>query len=289
MTRFLYCIAAFAFAACAAASPLGPDGAPGRALPGKFVWFDLATEDPAGARAFYGTVFGWKFRETGGPSSYTLIEHAGGKVGGLFKATRPAGAPVGARWISVLSVPDAARAARYVQQSGGQVVLAPTSVPGRGTHALFKDPEGAFFGVLAAADGDPPDAPVADGDVFWLDLFSHDPAKAASFYAGLAGYEVNAPEKDAARPRWVLATGGYARAAVTVLKLRDARPGWLPYVLVQDVPATLRRAQQAGGRLVVAPRPELLDGNVAVIADPSGGLIGVVNWVYPAGAEGGAR
>jgi predicted enzyme related to lactoylglutathione lyase len=289
MTRFWYCIAAFAFAACAAASPLGPDGSPGRTLPGKFIWFDLATEDPAGARVFYGSVFGWKFREAGGPSSYTLIEQAGGKVGGLFKATRPPGATVGARWLSVLSVPDAGKAARYVRQAGGQVVLAPATVPGRGTHALFKDPEGAFFGVLAAADGDPPDSPVADGDVFWLDLFSRNPAKAAEFYAGLAGYEVSAPERDAARPRWILATGGYARAGITVLKSRDTKPGWLPYVLVQDVPATLRRAQEAGGRIVVAPRADVLDGNVAVIADPNGGLIGVVNWVVPAGAEGGAR
>jgi hypothetical protein len=42
----------------AEAAPLGPDGNPGRTIPGKFIWFDLATDDPAGARAFYGAVFG---------------------------------------------------------------------------------------------------------------------------------------------------------------------------------------------------------------------------------------
>ena len=59
--------------ACASASALGPDGA-GPYLPGKFVWIDLATEDPARAREFYGAVFGWTFREAGG---YTLIEAQG--------------------------------------------------------------------------------------------------------------------------------------------------------------------------------------------------------------------
>lgn len=82
----------------AEASPLGPDGEPGRAHPGKFVWFDLATDDQAGARAFYGTVFGWRFRPVeGASSSYTLIEHEGGKVGGMFLQSRPPGASVGPR------------------------------------------------------------------------------------------------------------------------------------------------------------------------------------------------
>ena len=282
-------LAAFAFACAivpAAATPLGPDGAAGRTLPGKFVWFDLATEDPAAARAFYGAVFGWKFRDTGTSAMpYTVIEHAGGKVGGLFRASRPAGAAVGSRWLSLMSVPDAAKVARYVRDAGGQVVVPPRAVPGRGTHAVFRDPEGAVFGVLAAEGGDPPDSPVADGDVFWLDLFSRDPARAARFYAGLAGYEVSEPEPGAVARRWLLATGGYARAGIAALRSEATKPGWLPYVLVDDVAGTVKRAQGAGGRVVVAPRADLLDGNLAVIADPSGGVIGVVNWAAPGGVK----
>jgi hypothetical protein len=53
----------------ATAAPLGPDGDPGRMHPGKVVWLDLATEDPAAAKAFYGAVFDWRFRDV----------HAGGK------------------------------------------------------------------------------------------------------------------------------------------------------------------------------------------------------------------
>jgi uncharacterized protein len=269
----------------ALASPLGPDGAPGRSLPGKFTWFDLATEDPAGARAFYGAVFGWTFRDVRGATGpYVLIEHAGGKVGGLIRHARPAGAPVGARWLSLLSVGDAERAARYVRERGGQVFVAPVSVPGRGTHALFRDPEGALFGVLAAAEGDPPDAPVDDGEVFWLDLFARDPEKAAAFYSGLAGYEVNAPESSTTGvQRWVLATGGFARAGVSPLPSSVAAPGWLPYVLVSDVAGAVSRARHAGGRIVMAPRADLLDGNVAIVADPNGGVIGIVNWVVSGG------
>jgi predicted enzyme related to lactoylglutathione lyase len=111
------------------ASPLGLDGDPGCTLAGKFVWFDLATDDPAGARVFYGAVFGRRFREVDsqrGP--YALIEHAAGKVGGMFRHARPQGAPVGSRWLSLISVRDAAKAADYVRQQGGQVIVAPTAV-----------------------------------------------------------------------------------------------------------------------------------------------------------------
>jgi predicted enzyme related to lactoylglutathione lyase len=78
--------------------------------------------------------------------------------------------------------------------------------------------------------------------------------------------------------RAVLASGGYARAGIAPLPASVKQPGWLPYVLVNDVAATLAKVRAAGGRVLVEPRAELLDDNLAVIADPSGGVIGIVNW-----------
>jgi len=271
----------------AQASPLGPDGESGRFYPGKFVWFDLATEDLAGARAFYGAVFDWQFRPVeNAPASYTLIEHEGGKIGGMFRHTRPPSAQVGSRWLALMSVPDAEKAAQYVVEHGGKVLLAPKTVAGRGTHAVFRDPEGAVFGVLAASGGDPPDDPVTDGDVFWLDLFTPDPAKAASFYAGLGGYAVSESRTSSGRPRWVLASEGIARAGIVLLPPGKVGAGWLFYILVEDVPETLDRVRGAGGKVVVEPRPDLLDGKLAVIADPLGGVVGVVDWEIRVDAKG---
>jgi predicted enzyme related to lactoylglutathione lyase len=268
----------FAVVGAAPASPLGPDGAPGRSHPGKFIWFDLATDDPAGARAFYGTVFGWTFRPVdNAPASYTLIEGAGGKVGGLFRQSRPAGAPIGSRWISLISVADPSIVAQRARDRGGRVVVAPVAVPGRGTHAVLRDPQGAVFGVLAASGGDPADDPVEDGGVFWLDLFAAEPHKAAAFYSDLIGYE-SSEVAVGGRKRWLLAAGGIARAGVVSLPPGTRSPGWLPYVLVDDVPSTLARVRENGGRIVVAPRADLVDGRVAVFADPNGGVVGIVDW-----------
>jgi predicted enzyme related to lactoylglutathione lyase len=274
----------------AVASALGPDGERGSRHPGRFVWFDLATEDPAGARTFYGAVFGWRFRQAeGAPGPYTLIEHASGKVGGMFLYARPQGAPVGARWLSLMSVGDPARVAAYVRRNGGKVIVAPETVQGRGTHAVFEDPEGAVFGVLAAADGDPPDTPVADGDVFWLDLFARNPEKAADFYAGIAGYEIGASRNEGEPMQLVLSSSGIARAGIAPMPTGLSRPGWLPYVLVSDVAGVTERALKAGGKILIAPSPNLLGGNLAVISDPSGGVLGVVNWQTGAAGAAGAK
>jgi predicted enzyme related to lactoylglutathione lyase len=275
LCRLFLVIALALQAAAATAGPLGPDGA--ARIPGKFVWFDLATEDPQAAKAFYGAVFGWKFREAANaPANYAVIENASGKVGGIFRHTRPSGATAGSRWLSMVSVKDPAQVAAQIRQLGGEVLLAPRNVPGRGTHAVFRDPEGAAFGVIASEGGDPPDTPVADGDVFWLDLYARDPARAAAFYAAIANLEVDVGAISG-EERTLLSSNGYARAGIARLRGGTDKPGWLPYVLVEDVPATLARARKAGGKVLMPPRATLLGGNLAVIADPLGGAIGIVD------------
>jgi len=276
MGRFVTLVfAAATFALGALAAPVGPDGA-GRSLPGKFVWLDLATENPDSARAFYGAVFGWKFRDVvGARTSYALASNGNAKVAGIFRQERPSGGRTGARWLTLMSVPDAQAAADVVRKRGGEVLLAPTTVRGRGTHAVFRDPEGAAFGVLTSEDGDPPDDAVEEGDVYWVDLFTTNPSSAARFYAELGHYEVREGETGG-RTRRLLSTGNIARAGIALLPEGRDRPAWLPYILVANVAATLERARGAGGTVVLQPRPHLLAGKLAVIADREGALIGIV-------------
>jgi len=266
-------------ASVANAGALGPDGVPGRPLPGKFIWFDLATDNLPAARAFYREVFGWNFREVvGAPAGYTVIENGKDKLGGMLEMARPPGARVGARWVPLISVVDPERAAQVVRARGGSVLVAPKTIAGRGTHAVFRDPQGAVFGVLASTGGDPADDPIVDGDVYWLDLFTPDPPSAAAFYADVAGYQVGQGKTRIGLTRWYLVNGSVARAGVLQQpKASQQAPAWLPYILVEDVAGTVERAVKAGGKVVVAPNPNRLNGNLAVIADPNGGVIGVVN------------
>jgi len=282
----VYAIVFIALSGAASAADYPPIGIAGQYHPGKFVWFDLVTDDPAAARRFYGAVFGWQFHTVdGAPASYAVIENAGRNIAGMFRHAPPPGAPNTARWLALISVKNPTQTEQYVERHGGKVIVPVATIAGRGTHALFRDPQGAVFGVLRSDSGDPPDVPVADGDFFWLDLLARDPAQAAKFYRDLAGYEVSQTELDEGVTRAVLASGGYARAGIAAMPAAVKKPGWLPYILVDDVAGTLAKARAAGGTVLVEPRADLLDGNLGVIADPRGGVLGVLNWTQGHDAE----
>ena len=50
--------------------------------PGTFCWVDLATMDPAGAKAFYGELFGWEAEDipVGEAGAYTMLRLDGDEV-----------------------------------------------------------------------------------------------------------------------------------------------------------------------------------------------------------------
>ncbi len=248
-------------------------------LPGKFIWFNLATPNIESSKAFYGAVFGWEFGAATAEGRFNVISHSGRDIGALVAPKDPAQAK-GARWISMLSVADSAAAVRLAKQQGGAVVIPPTKVDGRGTHALLRDTDGALFGLLQS-EGDDPTDHIESNEFFWADLLTRDPMMAAGFYRAIAGYEVNQQHLGTGIDRVVLSSGGVKRAGIAPLPKEMTQPGWLPYVVVDDVPAILAAATKAGGRVLLAPTAELLDGNLAVLADPAGGVLGVVKWSAP--------
>jgi predicted enzyme related to lactoylglutathione lyase len=159
---------------------------------------------------------------------------------------------------------------------GFTTVLPATQVPGRGTQAVVRDPQGAIVGLLKSSTGDPRDEPVGPGEFFWVDLYARDVVTASAAYAAI-GYNV-VPTDEYLGERMLLESSGYARAGITELPPDARQPGWLPYVQVEDVAATVAAAQSAGGKVLMAPDDAVLDGNVAVIGDPLGGVIGVIHW-----------
>jgi predicted enzyme related to lactoylglutathione lyase len=56
------------------------------------------------------------------------------------------------------------------------------------------------------------------------------------------------------------------------------RPTWLPFVRVQNVGESVAKAKQLGGKVLIEPDPEIFNGKVAVVADPTGAAIGLLEW-----------
>jgi predicted enzyme related to lactoylglutathione lyase len=247
-------------------------------LPGKFIWADLATDDVAKARDFYAKVFGWKFWGVG---SYAVAMNDGQPLGGMFQKPRPANEPKAKpRWFGYISVPNVGKAERAVTKAGGRVLAPAKDFPKRGEQALFADREGAIFGVMKSSAGDPEDVLAEPGDWIWIQLLSRDARNAAEFYRAVAGYEVVENTSTNRLNDYVLVSKGFARGTVRTLvsKREDVNPTWLPYVRVKNVSETVGQVKQLGGSVLVEPKAEVFGGGVAVIADPTGAAIGIMEW-----------
>ncbi|HKQ24854.1 MAG TPA: VOC family protein [Burkholderiales bacterium] len=253
----------------------------GLRLTGKLVWADLVTPDPDAARRFYGELFGWTFTSVGsGKGAYALAHLDGTAIAGIVGRANDAGERSRSRWIPFMSVRDVSATERAVSHAGGKALVATRTIPARGTLALFADPEGAVFGALDSTSGDPGDYLPEAGDWIWAQLLSRDADKAAGFYAGLAGYVQVETESSASSRRLLLTRDGYARASILQIPSGhdDLRPDWLLYVRVADVRKASASAERLGARVLVAVNPELFQGRVAVIADPGGAPVGLLQW-----------
>lgn len=246
-------------------------------LPGKFVWADLVTDDVLAAQKFYTALFGWKFYDYGG---YLIGRNDDRPVCGMFQRPRPADPSAKPRWFGYISVANVTRAEHAVTQAGGKVLAAPKKMPGRGEQAVFADPEGAIFGVVKSSSGDPQDFLAEPGDWIWIQLLSRDARKASAFYRAVSGYEIVENNRSNHLSEFVLTSEGYARATVRTIRTDEqkVRPTWLPFVRVRNVTESVAKAKEFGGKGLIEPKPELFDGKVAVIADPTGAAICILEW-----------
>jgi len=245
-------------------------------LPGKFVWADLVTDNALVAQKFYSELFGWKFYDYG---NY-LVGHSDDRpLCGMFQRPRPKDKPEAKpRWFGYISVGNVEKARRAVTQAGGRVLAEPKKLPKRGEQAVFADPEGAVFGVVKSSSGDLEDFLAEPGDWIWIQLLSRDARKAAEFYRAVSGYEIVENTKSNRVSDYVLTSEGYARGTIRTIRNPEtkAQPTWLPFVRVKNLAESVALAKQLGGTVVIEPKPELLEGKVAVIADPTGAAIGIL-------------
>ena len=267
----------------AAPVPLPPlmQPATGEHHVGKVIWVDLVTPNLSAAEHFYAGLFGWTFHEIHSRSTnYAVALLDGRPVCGLVEHAAPAGEHRQPGWLTFIAVSDVDATHQLIVQQGGQVLAAPHGYPQRGRQAVFTDPQGAVFAVLASTSGDPPDVLASPGEWIWSSLITRDPGTAAAFYQSLFGYEVFDSSDEAASEHLILSTEDYARASVNPLPENTGHhhPHWLNFVRVLDTEQMAVTATQLGGRVLVEPRVDRHGGKVAVVADPFGAPFGLLEW-----------
>lgn len=248
---------------------------------GKVIYVELVTPDLVVSKQFYGELFGWTFSDVQfGGRRYAEAFLNGYPVAGMVQKDIPAGEHRQPAWLTFIAVHDVDSAKIIALQHGAKVLFEPHDIPNRGRQAVFADPQGAIFAVLASSSGDPPDVLAAPGEWIWSSLITSDPDTDAAFYQTLFDYEVFDLPADKGTLHLMLASDNYARASVNSIPVNklNAHPHWLNYIRVEDADKMTAKVLALGGHVLVEPRVDRHGGKVAVVADPQGAPFGLLEW-----------
>ncbi len=220
--------------------------------PGKVIWADLVTPDLAGAKRFYGSLFGWTFTDIHTATPITRLPSTTARASdGILQRTVKAGRSNGQpAWLTFISVRDVAAAERIILSQGGKVLSKPRNYAQRGpAGSAFADPQGAVFAVLQSSSGDPPDELADPGEWIWSSLVTRNPGKGAAFYQAVFGYDAfDFPD---GRRHGARSPVNQRLCAATTNALPEtatkAHPHWLNFLRVVSTPRCGCESAGAGG------------------------------------------
>lgn len=233
--------------------------------PGSLRWFGLLTEDAAVARAFYADLFGWQIQRSSSASH--IILHEGRPIGGITQIGRSTPEIDESSWLVGIEVSDLEASVAAARRLGAQVLRDVTNSEGFAQWAVIEDPQGAQVLLLDPElnlGGDP-----EPGNWVWAELWTVDLAASSRFYAEVVGWE-RGDESRQEGDYPLFQSAGQPRAGLVQINPAEMEPGWAPYIGVADLPATLARAKELGGEVLLEPAEDIYEGRLAILADPTG-------------------
>ncbi|MGH7718104.1 MAG: VOC family protein [Gemmatimonadaceae bacterium] len=238
---------------------------------GRFVWYELMTSDPEGAKKFYTGVTGWGTTPFEG-MPYTMWTNEETPMGGLMQLPAElASKNVPPHWLPYVLTPDVDATVKQAEKLGARVNVPPTDIPNMGRFAVLADPQGAVFAVYSGQSDSEIDAPPKRGQFSWHELATTDHAAAFDFYSKLFGWE-----KDTAMdmgPAGIYQIYGKKGKMLGGMYNKPSDmpvpPNWLLYVQVDDINTAISRVKNLGGQVLNGPM-DVPGGQIAQCMDPQG-------------------
>ena len=258
-----------------------------RANPGgEFIWYELITADPEGAKAFYDAVVGWDI----GPAApefngYRMIGRSDGKAaGGVLPLTADM-QQHGARptWLGYVHVPDVDAAVTAIGQAGGKALMPAFDIPNVGRIAMVTDPQGAPFYIMkpippAGRENEQSDvfSPTEQQRVGWNELITSDREAARRFYGEQFGWT-----SDDFMPMGELGEYRFwdhheVRLGALCGPIPDEQPHWRYYFRVSSIGRAKQTAEAKGGTVYMGPHQVPTGDWIIIGKDPQGAEFALV-------------
>lgn len=247
---------------------------------GRFVWHELLTSDPEGAKRFYPGITGWGTQEfEGGPMPYTMWTSGGATLGGVMQMPDEVkGVPP--YWMPYIGTPDVDDTHRRAVELGGVSHVPPTDIPSVGRFAVIADPQGAVFTAFTPGSDAPEDTGPSEpaiGRFSWNELATTDVDAAFRFYSELFRWEKTSDfDMGPMGAYQMYGQEGIPYGGIYTKPAEVPGPAyWLCYVRVPDVHEAARATKEGGGKVLVEPM-EVPGGDwIVQLADPAGAAFAV--------------
>ena len=253
---------------------------------GDFIWYELLTPDPEGAKAFYDAVVGWNVEaRPSGELDYRMITRSdGGNAGGLMRLTDDM-ATHGAKpvWLGYVSVADVDSSVAAIEESGGRTLVPAFDIPNTGRIAMVADPSGASFYVMTPVPpaGDPNAvsdvfSPTAEQRVGWNELQTSDVEGARKFYGEQFGW--GSDEFMDMGPMGKYRFWDFKGTRLGALFNADdnQQPHWRFYIRVPSISAAKAAVEANGGTIHMGPHQVPTGDYIVIGSDTQGAEFSLV-------------
>ncbi|MFL6829112.1 MAG: VOC family protein [Sphingomicrobium sp.] len=260
---------------------------------GNFIWYELMTTDPDGAKVFYDALVGWNIESRSNfPNGYRMIGRSdGGFAGGVLPLTAEM-QQHGARptWLGYIHVEDVDAAVASIEEAGGKALMPAFDIPDVGRVALVADPQGAPFYIMKPIP--PANDPNARSDVFsadaeqrvgWNELQTTDQAAARSFYGTQFGWGsdefMDMGEMGEYRfwdHRGTRLGAVFHNSDEGFDAKNDARSRWRFYIRVPSIAKAKETVEQKGGTVAMGPHQVPTGDWILIGSDPQGAEFALV-------------
>lgn len=253
---------------------------------GDFIWYELMSPDPDGAKTFYDAVVGWTIEaQSQFPNGYRMIGRSDGKMAGGLLPLNEEMQQHGARptWLGYILVADVDRSVQSIELAGGKTYVPAFDIPDIGRVAMVADPQGAPFYIMKPLP--PANDPNGKSDVFspdeqqrvgWNELSTTDPAAARRFYAEQFGWDDSEfmDMGEMGEYRFLAQNGTRIGALCGVMPGGQAK--WRYYFRVPSIDAAKQAAEAGGGAIHMGPHQVPTGDWIIIGTDPQGAEFALV-------------
>jgi len=253
---------------------------------GGYIWYELMTTDPDGAKDFYDALVGWNIQK--GPQEYgtyrVIGRSDGGYAGGLMSLNDEM-QQHGARpmWLGYIHVADVDEAIARIEEKGGKTQMPATDIPNVGRIAMVTDPQGAPFYVMKPIP--PANDPNAKSDVFdpkaeqrcgWNELSTSDPVAARRFYGELFGWTSDEFMPMGEMGEYRFFNRGDVMIGAVAGTMEGQQPHWRYYFRVPSISKAKETAEAKGGTIRMGPHQVPTGDYIVIGTDPQGAEFALV-------------